>query len=279
MSGIAGEELRHHRREVGGRRIEEQRIALHLDAGRLEGGEVGRDRRLAERVVLRADHRRLQLRPVLRQPFDAGDVVDRMHLAGRDERRRLRREVARQQRGDQHALARGDRLDARPRIAAQHHDELHAVFLDQLGGAGARLAGVVFLVIGDELDLVRLAADLDAAGLVHPVGPDLAAVEAGLAPGRDRPGQRRQEADLHDLVLREGDFRGMDVLAISAAPATPVRNFLRSQPESICEGHLHPPCERDRIRRRASLRPIGSAGSNTNSSTSGLPVVGIGLQS
>jgi hypothetical protein len=40
----------------------------------------------------------------------------------------------------------------------------------------------VLVVIGDELDLVAVLAMSDAAIGVDPVGPDLAAVEAGLAP-------------------------------------------------------------------------------------------------
>src|SRR5690606_29801246 len=71
------------------------------------------------------------------------------------------------------------------------------------------LGGVVFVVIGDELHPVRLSADGDPARGVHPFRPDLAAVEPRFAPGRDRPGQRREKADLQHLVLRE-DGPGQD---------------------------------------------------------------------
>src|SRR4029079_2184596 len=108
--------------------------------------------------------------------------------------------------GDQHLLLFRDRRSSRPRIAAKHHDELDAVFLDQLNRAGARLAWIVFVVIGDELDLVFIVADRNAADAVDPVGPDMQPVEAGLAPGGDSAGKRRQETDLHDLVGAENHF-------------------------------------------------------------------------
>ena len=210
MSGFSGQHLRHDRREVGGRGIEEDRIAQDLDPRRLERREIGRDRRLAEGVVLGADHRGLQVRLVLRQPFDTGDVVDRMHFAWRDEHLGLGRQVARQQRRDQHLLLFRDRRSARPGIAAKHHDELDAVFLDELHRTGAGFAWVVLVVIGDELDLVGFAADGDAAGAVDAVGPDVQTVESRLAPGRNRTGQRGEKADFDDLLLAKGDLRNRD---------------------------------------------------------------------
>ena len=123
-----------------------------------------------------------------------------MHLGRCHQRRRVGRKIGGQQGREQHAGLFGDRLDARPGVATQHHDELDLVLADQLGRPGASHRGIVLVVIADEFDLVAAVAELDAAFRVHRLRPDLAAVEAGLAPSGDRAGQRREKADLDDAI-------------------------------------------------------------------------------
>ena len=159
----------HHRREVGGRGIEEDSVE-DIDPVRLEGREVGRHRGPAQCVVLCADHCGLQIGHLLGEPPYAGNVVDGVNFAGRDQRRRVRRQIARQQGGHQHPRLVGDRLHRRPGIAAQHHDELDVVLENELRGAGARLLRRVFVVVGDELEGVGVVPDLHAAGGVHILG-------------------------------------------------------------------------------------------------------------
>ncbi len=127
-----------------------------------------------------------------------------MNFGGRDQGRRIRPEVGWKQRREKHAGVVRDRLNSGPGVAAEHHNEFDAVLADEFGRTGAGLRRVVFIVVGDEFDHVRFAADVDPAVGVHPFRPDHAAVEAGLSPGRDRTGQGREEADLDDLVGRKG---------------------------------------------------------------------------
>ena len=204
---LGGEQPGHHGGEVGSRRIKEERIVQGLDTGRLERGKVGCNRGNAQCVVLRANHVVLQLRTVACKPVDAGDVVDGMHFGRSEERRRFRREVRRQQRGEEHAGVVGHRLHSGPGVATEHHDELDAVLADELGRPGPRLGGVVLVVVGDELELVVLAADGHATGRVHPLAPDPAAVQPGLAPGRDVTGERGEKTDLDHIVRGEGTPR------------------------------------------------------------------------
>ena len=129
-----------------------------------------------------------------------------MHLARCDEGRRIGRQIARQQGGDQHSRLVGDRLDGRPGIAAQHHDELDVLLEDELRGAGPCLVRRVLVVVGDELEPVGVVSDPDAARRVDLLGPDPAAVEAGKPPGRDRPGEGGEESD-PDRLVRGGESR------------------------------------------------------------------------
>ena len=205
VGGVETEDVRvlrehrgHHRREVGSREIEEHGVE-NFDPVRLERRQIGRHRGPPQCVVLRADHRGLEIRHLLGEPPHAGDVVDGVHLAGRDQGRGIRREVARQQGGDQHPGLVGDGLDRRPGVSAQHHDELDVILEDELGGARAGLLGRVLVVIADELESAGLAPDLNAAGRVHLLRPDLAAVQAREPPRRDLSGQGRKESDLDGL--------------------------------------------------------------------------------
>ena len=123
-----------------------------------------------------------------------------MHLARRDQIGRVGCQVAGQQGRDQHLGPIGDLHHRRHGVAAQHHDELDLVLVDQLLRPGARLIGCIFVIVGDNLDLVSFVAGLDAAGRVHPLGPDLAAKEARRAPGGNLSRQGGQEPDLDRVV-------------------------------------------------------------------------------
>ena len=185
-------------------------IVDDFDPRRLERGQVGRDRRTPELVVLGADRGRLELRPVFRQPLDAGDVVDRMHLGRGQVIERVGREIARQQGRRQHLLL-GEELHGRRRVAAaQHHHQLDVVLEHQLLGADQRLVSQVLVVIRDDLDHVVVVADLDAAGGVNMIGPDEAAVAARQAPGGNLAGERGEEAQLHHLLGTPRDVGGAE---------------------------------------------------------------------
>ena len=196
------EQQAHNRPQV--RRCDREEDLLDdVDAGRFEGRPVGRDRGQAEGIALRAQSRGLELGPVQPQPFHAGDVVDRVHFAGRDQIGRVGRQVARQERGGQDLVAVDQFLHRREGIAAEHEQELDAFLEDQLAGALEGEVGIVAAIVGHQLDLVAPAAEREAAGGVDPVGPDHAAVEARLAPGADVAGEGAQKA--HFDVLARAD--------------------------------------------------------------------------
>ena len=172
---------------------------------RLEGREIGRHRGTTKRVVLRADHGSLQIGHLIGHPPHAGHVVDWVHLAGRDQGRGIRRQVARQQRGHQHARLVGDGLHRRPGVAAQHHDELDIVLENELRCAGPRLLGRVLVVVGDELEGAGVVPDLDAAG--------------GVSPSRPRSHTRTGPADPKPRPLRS-EARGTRFLTVFGGSAS-----------------------------------------------------------
>ena len=84
----------------------------------------------------------------------------------------------------------------------------HAVDLrvDQLRGGGGALLRVGRVVLGQQLELDRLATELDALG-VQVLDRELGAQFVVLAQVGDAAGQRAHVADLDDR-LRRGDARG-----------------------------------------------------------------------
>ena len=114
------------------------------------------------------------------------------------------RQVGRQQRRRQNFLARQPGHRAGGVGAAQHEDHLDVVLEHLLLGALQRLVAEVFVVERHQLDHMRFAADVYTARRVDLLDPDLAAVEAGQAPGRDLAGQRRVEADLDRFGAEAG---------------------------------------------------------------------------
>ncbi len=134
-------------------------------------------------VVLCAHGDRLETWLLPMQPVDARNIVDRVHLARGNQRRCVRREVARQQRRNQHAVLVHEIADLVGEVVApDHQDELYAVLVDQLFHTRQCQIGLEVAVEGDEIDHEAAHADLDAACGIDAVAPDEAAIEAGLRP-------------------------------------------------------------------------------------------------
>ena len=169
-----------------------------------------------------------------------------MDLDRREEIGRVGADVGRHQRRRQHLVAGHEVLHRQHRRDAEHQDDRDLVLEEQLLGADRRLDGVELVVIGDDLDLVLLAAHLDAAGSVDLLRPDLDSVEAGKAPARGIAGERREEADLDGLLFGEdpgrcraegGQARGNATRCCHKLASCDVR-FHRSRPPvftDICE--------------------------------------------
>ena len=124
-----------------------------------------------------------------------------MDLAGRNKVDRIGREIGGNQRRDEHVGAVRNRLRRRPGIAAQHLKKLDAILVDQLLRTGSRLVRQVLVVVGDDLDIVHITANLDATVGVDVLGPHFAAIEAGKAPRGNVAGERDQESDFDCLVV------------------------------------------------------------------------------
>src|SRR5262245_35908053 len=96
-----------------------------------------------------------------------------------------------------------DRLHHR---AAEDRDVLHTVLGDQPVHRGHALGDHVFVVVGDDLELVFLVADGETALSVDLVEDKLGRVFVGNSPGSGRTGERRRNPESDD-VLRQDGFR------------------------------------------------------------------------
>ena len=166
------------------RRLDGEQVLLdEVPAGNLEGGAIRGERGKPVQVVLRAHGDGPDAGLLTREPVDPRHVVDGMHLAGCEERRRVGRQVARQQRRHQHAVLVDDVADVLGEVvAADHENELYAILVDQLLDPGQGAVGLEPGVVRHQVDHEAAHADLDAAGGVDPVAPDQAAVVARLGP-------------------------------------------------------------------------------------------------
>ena len=89
-------------------------------------------------------------------------------------------------------------------------DRLHLFVAHQLLGRGDGGRDVGAVVALDHFELVGLAADLDAAGIVDLLDGKADARRQGMAGGDERAGFRGDDADLDDVVLgqcRMGETR------------------------------------------------------------------------
>ena len=72
-------------------------------------------------------------------------------------------------------------------VAADHKDQLHAVFDDELPRSFERQLGLIHRVEGHELEHMTPATDFESAGCVDAFDPNLAAVETRAAQARRGP--------------------------------------------------------------------------------------------
>ncbi len=159
---------------------------------------------LVERVGLVAGDERDRLHAAIVHQVlvdDRPGLVAGDHAQDRIARRR-RVERLRERIGEvEGAVLLGDRAHAGGgRVDVRADDVLDPVLLRQALGAGHGQLGIVLVVDRDDLDLVLLAADVDAAlGVVH-VGGRFGAVLVGQAPGRRRAAHHAEHADLQHLL-------------------------------------------------------------------------------
>ena len=127
-------------------------------------------------------------------------------------------------------------------------EEAHLVLGDELLGelgAGLRLARVV---IGHELDLVGLAADLDAARGIRRIRPHLVAVAQEFALAHEGAALAHCHADLEN-VLRLGAERAQD--------QQPSARDERGQPRETTSLHAEPLPRRAPFPSRSGTKPRG----------------------
>ena len=91
------------------------------------------------------------------------------------------------------------RYRKRRRRPERADDELDAVVEDQAVGRGQRVGRLVVVVIGDDLDLVFLAGDIETALAVDIFGGELGGALHRNAPGGAGAGERRKHAELERL--------------------------------------------------------------------------------
>src|SRR5207253_8197017 len=82
-------------------------------------------------------------------------------------------------------------------------DVVHAVLRDEPIDGGDPFGDHVFMIVGDDLELVLLAADFQSALSVDLVEDELGRLLVGNAPRRGRTGERCRDPELDD-VSREG---------------------------------------------------------------------------
>ena len=200
--GVAADHVGHDREEVGGAGLVGVRVGDHGEAQLL--GRLDALLALVERVGLVAGDEGDRLHAAIVHQVlvdDRPGLVAGDHAQDRIGRRR-RVERLRERVGEvEGAVLLGHRAHAgRRRVDVRADDVLDAVLLRQPLGAGHGQLGIVLVVDRDDLDLVLLAADVDAAlGVVH-VGGRFGAVLVGQAPGRGRAAHHAEHADLQDLL-------------------------------------------------------------------------------
>ena len=94
------------------------------------------------------------------------------------------------------AVLLGHRAHGRRAVVDVGADDIVDAFLRHLLHAGDGALGVLLVVEGDDLDVVGLVADLDAARLVEPGGERLHGAHVRGAPGGRRAAGDADEADL-----------------------------------------------------------------------------------
>ena len=84
--------------------------------------------------------------------------------------------------------------------AVRRGHEINFVISDQLLGELARALAVGLIVVSDELHLVSLTADLDAAGSLDALKPQIEAKLLFFAGIRKRSRERQRRADPDDIL-------------------------------------------------------------------------------
>ena len=170
-----------------------------------------------------------------------GDHLDEIFVA---ERIGLRLRPA----GDQHqpAVLLGDhrRRRAQPRRVGAEQ-ELRLVLDDQARVELLHAAALRLVVIGDEADLVALVADLQSAGLVDLVAPQLGAALLRHRIDVERPGLRQRHADRQRVFLGEGGAAKNIAAAASRRSALMISSRASGGMVSAMLSHRH--CCRHRM--------------------------------
>src|SRR4029453_4659690 len=83
--------------------------------------------------------------------------------------------------------------------AAEDREILHAVLGDQTVDRGDTLGDHVLVVVGDDLELVLLAAHVETALAVYLLEDELGRLLVRNAPRRGRAGEGRRDAELDDV--------------------------------------------------------------------------------